>query len=89
MALSKLELLFGESDPEIDITSDVEVREFFLAELGSRSRDREDMDEMRAAVRAALAAQILEEDPACGWETAQRLEAAGLDRIDVIDQIMR
>ena len=87
MALSKLELLFGESDPEIDITSDVEVREFFLAELGSRSRDREDMDEMRAAVRAALAAQILEEEPAGVWETAQRLEAAGLDRIDVIEQM--
>ena len=90
----RAQFLFGVVDPGFDVDDEDEVNVFFASELSSTSDDRlddEDDDEHmdpRALIRTVLAQQILHDQPPEVWQTVQRLREDGLERDEILDQLV-
>ena len=91
----RAQFLFGLVDPGFDVDDEDEVNAFFASELSSTSDDRlddeDDDDEHmdpRALIRTVLARQILHDQPPAVWQTVQRLRGDGLERDQILNQLV-
>jgi hypothetical protein len=83
VATDKLSLLFGNNPPHYLNLDDVdELRAALEAVLPA------DLPDFQISLRQAIARQILDDDPPLAWETAQRLLSLGMDRLEVLTQLV-